>query len=160
MDEIANLIAVLKTEELLYNDLYKLLKEEEDAIIGWQVDRVVEIGKRKNILYCKEHLLEEARKKFIENIATIYNKRPLKIINIIELVEDIEQKELLATLRKNLFDILEKIQIENTKIKILYKNNMKIINEFFSDIGVKEYPTYAKNKKISAVDNFTFIKNI
>jgi len=24
---------------------------------------------------------------------------------------------------------------------------MKIINEFFSDIGVKEYPTYAKNKK-------------
>ena len=160
MDEVNNLISVLKTEEDLYNNLYDLLKEELDAITGWQIDRVIEIGKKKNIIYCKERLLEEARKNFLEKIGRIYNKNQLKINDLIELIEDMEYKENLTNLRKNLLNILEKIQIANTKIKILYKNNIKIINEFFGDIGVKECPTYAKNKRINTLDNFTFIKNI
>ena len=66
MDEISNLVSLLETEEELYNNLYNLLKEEVESIIKWQVDNIVEIGKRKNVIYCKESLLEEARKGFLK----------------------------------------------------------------------------------------------
>jgi flagellar biosynthesis/type III secretory pathway chaperone len=160
MDEISNLISVLKAEENIYNSLYDLLKEEVDAIVGWQIDNIVEIGKRKNILYCKESLLEEARRNFLQKIGEKHNVASLNINDLAELLENKEQKEQLSNIRKNLLAILEKIQLENTKIKILYKNNIKIIDEFFNDIGIKEYPTYAKDKKMNTVNSFTFIKNI
>jgi flagellar biosynthesis/type III secretory pathway chaperone len=160
MEEIFNLISVLEAEEELYKNLHSILKEEVDAIIGWQIDNIVEIGKRKNILYCKESLLEEARKNFLKKISEKYNVASININNLAELLENKEQKGKLSNIRKSILAILEKIQLENTKIKILYKNNIKIIDEFFNDIGIKEYPTYAKDKKMNTVDSFTFIKNI
>jgi flagellar biosynthesis/type III secretory pathway chaperone len=160
MDDISNLISVLETEEELYNNLYNLLKEEVESIIRWQVDNIIEIGKRKNVIYCKESLLEEARKGFLKKIGEIYSDSDININKLIELLNDETKKETFVNLRKKLLAVLEKIQLENTRIKLLYKNNIRIIDEFFSEIGIKEYTTYAKDKKVATIDNFTFIKNI
>jgi len=82
MEEIFNLISLLEAEEELYKNLHSILKEEVDAIIGWQIDNIVEIGKRKNILYCKESLLEEARKNFLKKISEKYNVASININNL------------------------------------------------------------------------------
>lgn len=160
MDEISNLISVLETEEELYNNLYNLLKEEVEAIIGWQIDNIIEISKRKNVLYCKEGLLEEARKNFLIKIGENYNECDVNINKLIKLLKDEAKKEALINIRNRLLAVLEKIQLENARIKLLYKNNIKIIDEFFSEVGIKEFTTYAKDKKVASIDNFTFIKNI
>jgi flagellar biosynthesis/type III secretory pathway chaperone len=161
MTEIANLISVLNAEVDLYKTLLSLLEEEVTAIIKWKIDEINEISKRKCIIYCKENILEEARKSFLEQIGKKYNiEDPVNIKKIINVLDNAELKSELENTGKNLLSILEKLQLENTKVKILYKNNMKIIDEFFCDLGIKEYPTYTKGKKMNSADNFTFIKSI
>ena len=104
--------------------------------------------------------MKKLERVFWKKIGGIHSDNDININKLIELLDDETKKETFVILRKKILVVLEKIQLENTRIKLLYKNNIRIIDEFFSEIGIKEYTTYAQDKKVATIDNFTFIKNI
>jgi hypothetical protein len=160
MELIDNLIGVLKSEKDLYSDLYLLLQQEISSIIKWDIENINEINKKKNTYYCKEHLLDEAIKINLGKLKTALNLNELNIENLTDYIEDTDQKQALLSLRMQLLEIIEKTQQESIKIKILYRNNIKIIDEFFCKIGITGNTTYTKNKKIAPAGNYTFTRNI
>jgi hypothetical protein len=160
MELIDNLIGVLKSEKDLYSDLYLLLQQEISSIIKWDIENINEINKKKNTYYCKEHLLDEAIKINLGKLKTALNLNELNIENLTDYIEDTDQKQALLSLRMQLLEIIEKTQQESIKIKILYRNNIKIIDEFFCKIGITGNTTYTKNKKITPAGNYTFTRNI
>jgi len=68
MELMSNLIDVLKLQYSLYNDLLELMMKEKVYITQWNSAEIISISKKKNTIFFKEKVLNEARLKTIAQL--------------------------------------------------------------------------------------------
>ncbi|MDY6821996.1 MAG: hypothetical protein SVN78_10295, partial [Deferribacterota bacterium] len=109
---------------------------------------VISINKKKENIFYKEKILEEARIGFIKRITGDQDHTKYTYENIVNFICDEEKRVCFISLCNDILNIVNSIEDYNSKIKILYKNNIKIIDEFFSRAVKGMTKTYSANKKI------------
>ncbi|MDY6822110.1 MAG: flagellar protein FlgN [Deferribacterota bacterium] len=150
MDNVDNLIEVLKSEKKLYKELGELLALEINLLVNWKVDDIISINKKKENIFYKEKILEEARIGFVKKLTGDQDHIKYTYENIASFISGEEKKKYFRELCNDILNIVRKIEDNNSKIKILYKNNIKIIDEFFNKVVKGRTKTYSANKKIDA----------
>ncbi|KAA0258762.1 flagellar protein FlgN [Deferribacter autotrophicus] len=161
METIQNLIGVLTAQRDLYKELYDLLLREKEYIINWDVDKMMELPKIKDTFFYKEKMLEEARRKVEQKISRSLGKDSITLSEILKVLVDDEKKETLRSISDEILEITEKIAIENKKIKILYNTNLKLISDFFNQIGITENKaSYTRNYNASTAYKTAIDKNL
>lgn len=138
METIQDLISVLKDQKKLYEELYQVLMDEKEGIINWDIDKMMELPKVKDTFFYKEKMLEESRKKIEYKLAEQFGKDINNLDDILKNLEDSKLREELISLRDELLSLIDKIYLENNKIKMLYNTNLKLISDFFSQVGITE----------------------
>lgn len=159
MELMSNLIDVLKLQYSLYNDLLELMMKEKVYITQWNSAEIISISKKKNTIFFKEKVLNEARLKTIAQLDKEFPDKKLTIQSIIDIIKDIKLKNQFEDLNNKLINVAKQIQTENLLIKVLYSGNLKLISDFFENCGIAKGNTYTDNKKLYKSKYATFIKD-
>ncbi len=156
METIRNLIDVLESEFALYQELLELLISERKIITEWDIDKIVEITKIKDTILYKEKLLEEAREKIIKKLS---DDKDINLTDIIDKLEDEQEKTKLLELKTNISNIITKVQTETFAVRLLYNTNMKIIGDIFERAGLTEKSGYQFQGKPEQRKNNSFVSS-
>jgi len=158
MENIRHLIEVLKSQVNLYSELSDLMASEKQAIVSWSIDKTVEITKKKDALLRKERIQSEARNALLAKIASAQNMPSLKISDVINIAqaEAIEEADELAGLCEQIVELVTHIHAENISLKMLYATNNRLINDFFTQIGLSDasaggYGPSGRQKRASTI---------
>jgi len=156
METIRNLIDILESEYVLYQELLQILIQEKKMITEWDTNKIVEVTKIKDTLLYKEKLLEEAREKILQKLDS--NKK-LTLSDLINKIDNETQKKKLSELQNKISMVATKIQTENFSVKILYNTNMRILNDIFERLGITEKSGYQSQGKIEKKKNNSFVRS-
>ena len=159
MELTSNLIAVLKLQYSLYSDLLELMSTEKEYIVQWNTPEVINISKKKNTIFFKEKVLNEARQKGIAQLGKRFPDKKLTMQLVIDTTRDVKLKNQLCDLNNKLINVAKQIQTENLLIKMLYSGNLKFISDFFEHCGITKGNTYTDNKKLYKSKYATFVKD-
>ena len=146
MDKFKNLLDILKSQCELYGELASILAIEKEAVAKWNVEDTLELNKRKDTIVYKERLLEEARRTSIKKICLIEGKDDMTVSDIIEFLEDEELKAEFADIKIKLLAVMDLLSSESLALKILYRTNISLVNDFFDRLGITAGETYNSPK--------------
>jgi flagellar biosynthesis/type III secretory pathway chaperone len=151
MEDIRHLSEVLKSQVGLYSELAELMAEEKQAITSWAIDKTVEITKQKELLLRKERIQEEARNALLDKISKNLGVEHITLADVIKSTQDEELADVLCQLTDRLMELVTQIHTENLSLRMLYNTNSRMINDFFSAVGMggDTYGPGAKRKKSS-----------
>jgi flagellar biosynthesis/type III secretory pathway chaperone len=142
MTKFNNLADILKSQCELYSELADVMILEKEAVSRWKVEDTLELTKRKDTLLYKDKVLEEARRVLIKRISMETGLESPSLSNIIDLVEDSELRAELNRIRTELKDIVVRLNDANLSLKILYRTNITLVNDFFAKIGLTAEASY------------------
>ncbi len=153
MDRFRNLLDILKSQCELYSELASVMALEKEAVSRWNVDDTLELTKRKDTLVYKEKLLEEARRTIIKKIGMDEGRDEISLSEIIDLTDEAELRQEFSQVRNNLKDVMHRLNDENLALKILYRTNISLVNDFFDRLGITSDSTYSTHGKPRGVNS-------
>ncbi len=108
------LLSQLRQETGVYEELRKIVFQERGILNRPSLDLLHTGNARKDVCLAKARLLEDARMKIVEKIASFFNERQ-EVINISFLLPHLgeRQREELLVLQKNLFAIVADVKRAN-----------------------------------------------
>lgn len=158
MENIRHLIEVLKSQISLYSELAEFMDAEKHAIVSWAVDETLDITKKKESLLKKERIQEEARSALLSKIASGLSKETVVLSEVIDYAagNDESVAKELHELGTRIVELVETIHAENLTLRVLYNTNSRMINEFFTALGMSEGNAYgpgARAKNTTSMHN-------
>lgn len=142
MENIRHLIEVLKSQVALYTDLLQLMGREKESIVSWAINDTVELNREKEGLLRKERIQEEARNLLLSKISSALGVESITLHELINLTEDKEEKDTLQELGSKLLSLVTTIHAENLSLRMLYATNNRLINDFFTEVGMNNNNSY------------------
>jgi flagellar biosynthesis/type III secretory pathway chaperone len=153
MDKFRNLLDILKSQCELYSELASVMALEKEAVSRWNVDDTLELTKRKDTLVYKEKLLEEARRTIIKKISMDEGRDEISLSEIIDLTDEAELRQEFSQVRNNLKNVMHRLNDENLALKILYRTNISLVNDFFDKLGITAGSTYSTHGKPRGINS-------
>ncbi|MCD8567984.1 MAG: flagellar protein FlgN [Geovibrio sp.] len=153
MDKFRNLLDILKSQCELYSELASVMALEKEAVSKWNVDDTLELTKRKDTLVYKEKLLEEARRTIIKKISMDEGRDEISLSEIIDLTNEAELRQEFSQVRNNLKNVMHRLNDENLALKILYRTNISLVNDFFERLGITAGSTYSTHGKPRGINS-------
>ncbi|WP_265822929.1 flagella synthesis protein FlgN [Geovibrio ferrireducens] len=153
MDKFRNLLDILKSQCELYSELASVMALEKEAVSRWNVDDTLELTKRKDTLVYKEKLLEEARRTIIKKISMDEGRDEISLSEIIDLTNEAELRQEFSQVRNNLKNVMHRLNDENLALKILYRTNISLVNDFFDKLGITAGSTYSTHGKPRGINS-------
>ncbi|MCD8491085.1 MAG: flagellar protein FlgN [Geovibrio sp.] len=126
---------------------------EKEAVSKWNVDDTLELTKRKDTLVYKEKLLEEARRTIIKKISMDEGRDEISLSEIIDLTNEAELRQEFSQVRNNLKNVMHRLNDENLALKILYRTNISLVNDFFERLGITAGSTYSTHGKPRGINS-------
>ncbi|QAR32247.1 hypothetical protein EP073_02195 [Geovibrio thiophilus] len=153
MDRFRNLLDILKSQCELYSELASVMAIEKETVARWNVDDTLELTKRKDTLVYKEKLLEEARRTIIKKISMDEGRDDMSLTDIIALMDEDGLKREFNQVRTDLKNVMHRLNDENLALKILYRTNIGLVNDFFDRLGITAGSTYGTHGKSRGVNS-------
>lgn len=153
MDRFRNLLDILKSQCELYSELASVMALEKEAVARWNVDDTLELTKRKDTLVYKEKILEEARRTIIKKISMDEGRDEISLAEIIDLTDGAELRNEFNQVRTDLKNVMHRLNDENLALKILYRTNISLVNDFFDRLGITSGSTYGTQGKPRGVNS-------
>jgi flagellar biosynthesis/type III secretory pathway chaperone len=153
MDKFRNLLDILKSQCELYSELASVMALEKEAVSRWNVDDTLELTKRKDTLVYKEKRLEEARRTIIKKISMDEGRDEISLSEIIDLTDEAELRQEFSQVRNNLKNVMHRLNDENLALKILYRTNISLVNDFFDKLGITAGSTYSTHGKPRGINS-------
>lgn len=153
MDKFRNLADILKSQCELYSELADVMALEKDAVSRWKAEDTLELTKRKDTLLYKEKVLEEARRALIKKISIESGLESPSLGDIIDLADEEEIKAELESIRAELKGIIIRLNDANLALKILYRTNITLVNDFFVKLGITAEASYGAHSKGRGVNS-------
>jgi flagellar biosynthesis/type III secretory pathway chaperone len=145
MESVKDLVEILKSQILLYEDMKSILEAEKECVVTWDADKTIELVKRKDTLSYKEKVLDEAFRNSLKKIEKDSGRENLRVQDIDAAIGGEYTSEIQLS-RSKLIALINSIQDLNTSLKLLYKTNISLIDGVFSRLGLAGKNTYGVNK--------------
>jgi flagellar biosynthesis/type III secretory pathway chaperone len=153
MDRFRNLLDILKSQCELYSELASVMALEKEAVARWNVDDTLELTKRKDTLVYKEKLLEEARRTIIKKISMDEGRDEISLLEIIDLMDEDNLRQEFNQVKADLKLVMHRLNDENLALKILYRTNISLVNDFFDKLGITAGSIYGAQAKTRGVNS-------
>ncbi|GAB1535831.1 hypothetical protein ADMFC3_14620 [Geovibrio sp. ADMFC3] len=153
MDRFRNLLDIMKSQCELYSELASVMALEKEAVARWNVDDTLELTKRKDTLVYKEKLLEEARRTIIKKISMDEGRDEISLLEIIDLMDEDNLRQEFNQVKADLKLVMHRLNDENLALKILYRTNISLVNDFFDKLGITAGSTYGAQAKTRGVNS-------
>jgi flagellar biosynthesis/type III secretory pathway chaperone len=153
MEKLINLLDILKSQCELYSELVNVMNLEKAAVSRWQVDDTLELTKRKDTILYKEKVLEEARRTLMKKISMDADTDRISLSEVIDLTDDQQLKSEFVKVRNDLKNLVGRLNDENLALKILYRTNISLVNDFFDKLGITSNATYGSHSKTKGVNS-------
>lgn len=156
MEQLLNKLLVLLDDEIdLYRSLLGVYRNERDAVLAFKLEGISTTSKRKENLILKIKILEEQRKSFIGQLATILNV-PALDLTITRLAEkvDIRFSRHLSSRGAQLVSILDEMVKAQEANRSLLTHSQEMVNNsmtFLQNILTPD-PVYHRDGKLSKPD--------
>lgn len=130
------LVAHLEEEAEAYQGLYRLLREERDALVQWSIGDLSDIVEKKETQLEEIHQLEERRTTLLDSIqaalekaglGSLDGKENLTLSDIIKAVKQEKRKQLI-TIQKELTRLVREVTTTNHTNQMLLKRSYELVN--------------------------------
>lgn len=144
MEEINQLIKVLKKQFHLYETLDELCRKEEKAIGEGDLKRLEEIVREEEKIFVQMKIWESLRTNLVKVLKERFSlSEEVSFSKFIKKLEEFSPSSELESLQKKIISKIEEINQRNKRNIFLLEYSIKLIDEYFHRLtGTKSTSTY------------------